>query len=83
MQAQGAPTRTADIGAPTFCRLSDGGHSVTRLPRSDPPDNMSGIQQRAKCTRSDITVSADFPVFFRVLSRARFQMGDHSPIGMQ
>jgi hypothetical protein len=41
-------------GAPTFCRLSDGGHSVTRLPRSDSTDSMSVIQQRAKCTRSDI-----------------------------
>ena len=43
-------------GAPTFCRLSDGGHSVTRLPRSDSTDSMSVIQQRAECTRSDIPI---------------------------
>jgi hypothetical protein len=41
-------------GAPIFCRLPDGGHFVTRLPRSDSPDSMSVIQQRAKCTRPDM-----------------------------
>jgi hypothetical protein len=39
-------------GASTFCRLPDGGHSVTRLPLNDSPDSMSVIQQRAECSRS-------------------------------
>jgi hypothetical protein len=49
-------------GAPIFCRLSVGGHSVTLLSRCDSTDSMSDIQQRAECTRSDIGA----PIFCRL-----------------